>query len=105
MYQKAGNEYKLKPFKYGPKNFCEFTNDEKLFYPEIILYTNFPPIPICDFEPKVYTIDKYIPNLKNVPPVFESGDYALEVKIFQKGTFVNGYTLYGSILNIGGQFG
>lgn len=90
------------PYKLGPKELCIFFEEETFFYPGIHAVTNFPPFPQCDFKAGVtYTIDNYIPNLDTLPPVFESGDYALEVKVFQGDTYVNGYRLYGSILNFG----
>lgn len=105
-YKKSGNEYKLLPYKLGPKKLCDFTKDEKMFYPDIIKYTNFPPIPSCDFKPGTYTVDNYLPDMSAVPPVIDSGDYSLEVKVFQDGTdeenFVNGYRLYASVLHFGG---
>lgn len=105
VYKKTGNEYKLMPFSYGPKSFCVFTAEEKIFYPDIIKFTNFPPIPSCDFPVGVYTVTNYVPNIDKLPPIFESGDYAMEVKLFIKGTYINGYTLYASILNFADRFG
>lgn len=64
----------MMPYKYGPKSLCVLTEEEELFYPYLIKYTNFPPRPRCDFKSgSVYTIDNYIPDISNLPPIFESG--------------------------------
>lgn len=73
-FKKAGNDYKLMPFKYGPKSVCVVTEEEAYFYPDYVKHTNFPPRPRCDFKSgTIYTIDNYVPNIKNLPPIFESG--------------------------------
>ena len=41
-YKKAGNDFKLMPYKLGPKAFCDLIKNEKMIYPEVLPVTNFP---------------------------------------------------------------
>lgn len=93
------------PFKYGPKTACSLTHEGKVFYPEFHTYTNFPPIPSCEFKKGIaYTINNYIPDLSKVPPVFESGDYAMEAQGFKNDEFINGFRVYASVLYFSGCY-
>lgn len=41
----------------GPKRICQFVKEEKLFYPNFITRTNFPPPPSCAIKVGVYYIN------------------------------------------------
>ena len=47
LYKKQGNEYKKTPYKIGPKKFCDFLRDEKMFYPDIQASSDFPSVETC----------------------------------------------------------
>lgn len=75
-YKKTGNDYKMMPFKYGPKSVCAFTAEEENFYPDVVAVSNFPPIPSCDFKKDIaYNIINYVPDISKLPKIFESGKF------------------------------
>ena len=80
-YKKAGNDYKLLPFKIGPKNFCEHVRSEKLLYPELKAVSDFPDIETCPWPPKTYHIYGYHPDLSKIPPFLQDGDYMIELQL------------------------
>jgi len=43
LYQKAGNDYKLMPYKIQSKPFCDAARGSFLFMPDIIKVSNMPP--------------------------------------------------------------
>jgi len=89
------------PYKYGPHDYCTFVNSEKIFYPEILKFTeNFPPLGSCIFKEGKYYFRDYAPDLSNLPPVFESGDYQLECSFSLGEELVNGYKVYADVLNM-----
>lgn len=85
-YKKSGNDYKLLPYKFGPKPLCTFTKEEKYFYLEFVSFTNFPPVPSCKFRKGVYKINNYIPDIKKLPPFFESENW---INFFPLRTFLH----------------
>ncbi|KAG5684484.1 hypothetical protein PVAND_013716 [Polypedilum vanderplanki] len=100
LYKKSGNEYKLLPYKFGPKNLCSFVVEEELFYPAFLETTkNFPPLGTCDFKKGKYEFENYMPDLSKVPPVFESGDYMVECQALKNKELINGYKIYGQVFN------
>jgi hypothetical protein len=106
MYKKAGNEYKLTPYKMGPTNICKMIKEEELFYAKFHDHTNFPPLKTCDFKKEVkYYVKNYLPDLSKVPPVFESGDYMVECKILRGEELIQGTITYSQIYNIASAAG
>jgi hypothetical protein len=100
MYKKAGNEYRLTPYKVGPNNFCKSMADSELIYPDLHAHTNFLPIKSCDFKNGYsYFIKNYLPDLSKVPPVMSSGDYMAECNISRADTFIQGFRAYIQIYN------
>ncbi|CAO1414366.1 unnamed protein product [Diamesa tonsa] len=99
LYKKQGNAYKKTPYKVGPKKFCDFLSDEKMFYPDILAASDFPSIETCPWTSKVYTIFGYNIQLNMVPPIFSTSDYMIEVFSELQGKFQNGYRVYGTITN------
>lgn len=102
MFKKGGNEYKLTPYKYGPNNICDAVKKDELFFPSIhASSTNFPPLGTCDFtKGTIYEIINFLPNLDKVPPVFQSGDYMVECKIFKGDEIIQGLKVYAQLYNI-----
>lgn len=100
VYKKAGNDYKRMPYKYGPHNLCIAIEQEEFFYKELSEYTNFPEFPNCEFSPGIYHINDYLPDVSKLPPIFESGDYKLEVRIEQGEELINGFEIEVEIINI-----
>ena len=102
LYKKAGNDYKLTPYKSGPDNICKLIKEDELFYPALHAHTtNYPPIGTCDFTKGItYELVNYLPELSNVPPVFQSGDYMIECKMTKAGEFIQGYKVYLQVHNI-----
>lgn len=98
-YRKAGNDYKLMPYKVGPMDFCKFLESEKMFYPEIKAVSDFPDIENCPWPPNTYHINGYHPDLSKVPPIADSGDYMIECQIKRGDEIINGMKVFGSVLN------
>lgn len=95
-----GNQYKLLPYKVGPSTICEVLKDEKIFYPDILAHSeNFPPAGSCDFKKGTYYIKNWHPNLSNVPPVFETGDYMVDCSVSLNEQVFQVIRLYGQILH------
>lgn len=42
LYKSAGNDYKLMPYKIGPKPFCDLIKEDTMLYPEIKAASDFP---------------------------------------------------------------
>lgn len=84
-YNKAGNDYKLMPYKFGPQKFCDFVSTEKTLYPEVKAVSDFPDYETCPWPAGVYHINGFQPDFSKIPPVIGSGDYMLECTV---GTFV-----------------
>ena len=102
MYKKAGNEYKLTPYKKSSENVCKMIKDDELFYPAFHAHTeNFPPLGSCDFTKGiVYNVKNYLPDLSKVPPVFQSGDYMVECNGYRGEEFIQGFKIYAQVYNI-----
>ncbi|KAL7026591.1 hypothetical protein ACKWTF_005092 [Chironomus riparius] len=101
LFKKAGNDYKLTPYKMGPANICKLIKDDDFFYAGFHKHTDFPPLKTCDFKKGVkYNIKNYLPDMSKVPPVFESGDYMVECKISKGGEFIQGTVTYSQMYNI-----
>lgn len=98
-YKKAGNEYKRMAYKFGPKSFCEFFRNEKMFYPDFQSATDLPELGTCPFPARKYHINGWQPNLSMVPPVFESGDYMAECQLIQDEEVVQGIKGFATVLN------
>lgn len=99
-YKKAGNDYKLLPYKVGPQNFCEFIESEKLLYPEVLDVSDFPPLGTCPWPKGELKIHGYEPDLSKIPPVIDTGDYMVECKLLSDGEMVQGMKIFGSVLNM-----
>ena len=100
-YKKAGNEYRLTPYKHHRTNVCKGLREDQFFYPAFHASTNFPPLGTCDFKNGfTYFIKNYLPDLSKVPPVFQSGDYMLECKLYRGEEFIQGFQTYSQIYNI-----
>lgn len=98
MYKKAGNDYKLTPFKLGPMNFCEFIKGEEMLYPDIEAVSDFPDVNTCPWPAATYHIFGYQPDLSKIPPVIENGDYMVECQLLQGEEILQGFKIFGSIL-------
>lgn len=99
-YKKAGNDYKLLPYKVGPTKFCDLLESEKMFYPEIQLVSDFPDLENCPWPAKTYHINGYQPDLSKIPPVADTGDYMVECQFKRGDNIVNGMKVYASVLNM-----
>jgi hypothetical protein len=99
VYNKAGNDYKLMPYKVGPKNFCEFVDTEATVYPGIKKVSDFPETGTCPWPAGTYHINGYKADFSKLPPVLDSGDYMIECKFQTGGKDINGIKAYVSILN------
>ncbi|KAL7026592.1 hypothetical protein ACKWTF_005093 [Chironomus riparius] len=101
FYKKAGNEYRLTPFKVARTNLCKGMAEDEYFYPAFHTFTNFPPVKTCAFKNGfTYFIKNYLPDLSKIPPVIGSGDYMLECKIFKGEEFIQGFKTYAQVYNI-----
>lgn len=99
-YKKAGNDYKLMPFKIGPTKFCDFIQSEKMLYPELLLVSDFPPLDTCPWPAGTYTINGYHPDLSKIPPFIESNDYMVKCLVKDGETVLNGMQIYGTVLSV-----
>jgi len=101
MFKKAGNDYKLLPYKVGPGKFCETLKTETMLYPKIVEVSDFPKPGVCPWPAKTYQmINGYEPDLSTIPKILETGDYMVEIRIEKKGELFNGYRVYASIINM-----
>ena len=98
MYKKAGNDYKLFPFKIGPTNFCEFVKSEKMFYPELKAVSDFPDIETCPWPARNYHIYGFQTDLSKVPPIIENGDYMVECQLRIGDEILQGFKIFASVL-------
>lgn len=98
LFKKAGNDYKLLPYKTGPNNFCEYLNGEKLLYPEIQASSDLPEN--CPWPAATYHIFGYQPDFSKMPPVFNTGDYMLECQIRKDEKMLNGIKVFGNVLSL-----
>ena len=99
-YKKAGNDYKLLPYKVGPTNFCKFLDDEKMFYPDLQTVTDLPDIGVCPWPVKTYHIFGFQPDLSKIPPVVEQGDYMVECQFNEGEKMLNGIKVFGSLVMV-----
>lgn len=58
LYKKQGNTYKKSPYKMGPKKFCDFLREDKMFYPSLHHASDFPSIQTCPW-PSVTILLQY----------------------------------------------
>lgn len=98
MYKKAGNDYKLSPFKLGPKNFCSFVKEEEMLYPDLKAVSDFPDVNTCPWPAKTYHIFGYQADLSKIPPVVDNGDYMLQCVLKYKEEVLQGFKIFGTIL-------
>jgi hypothetical protein len=42
LYAKQGGEYRLLPYKLQPKKLCDFFNEDTIFFPELVKYSDVP---------------------------------------------------------------
>lgn len=95
-----GNQYKLLPYKVGPSSVCGLLKDEKIFYPDIVAHSeNLPSPGSCDFKKETYVIKNWLPDLSNVPPVFESGDYMVDCTALRNEESFQVIKVYGQVYN------
>ncbi|CAO1407950.1 unnamed protein product [Diamesa serratosioi] len=99
LFKKQGNEYKKTPYKIGPKKFCDFLRDEKMFYPDIRAVSDFPSPETCPWPSNIYHLFGYSAQLSKVPPIFSTGDYMVLVYLEKEGKLQNGYRIYGTLSN------
>lgn len=99
-YKKAGNDYKLLPYKVGPKNFCEFLEAEKMFYPEFQAATDLPGVGVCPWPAGKYTIFGFQPDLSKIPPVVDTGDYMVECQFKKDEDLLNAIKIFGTVMNM-----
>lgn len=99
-FKKAGNDYKLLPYKVGPKNFCEFLDGEKMLYPEFQAMTDLPELGACPWPAATYHIFGFQPDLSKVPPVLDTGDYMVECQIKCGDKLLNAIQIFASVMNM-----
>lgn len=118
---KQGGQYRKLPYKLPPKGFCSFINEDIYIYPELSKASDIPwplscPLPIVNVHfsktlksfdwkfkssQKNYTIDGYIPSIKNLPVKYlMSGDYMIENFITKDGAALNSFKMFGSLINL-----
>lgn len=100
-YKKAGNDYKLLPYKIGPKKFCDFIEEEKMLYPEFQATTDLPPLGVCPWPPATYHLYGFHPDLSKIPPFLESSDYMVECQFKEGEEVKNAVKVYASLINMG----
>lgn len=100
LFMKAGNDYKMMPYKFGPLPFCDFIKKEKYVYPDLVKSSTLPPGDNCDWKIGTYAINDYYPDIKNFPPVLQSGDYMVTISIMKNGELMNGFKVMGSLNHI-----
>lgn len=88
---------------------CEFIKNDPSFYPDIRKQGNFPPSEVCPWPPGKYYLNGYYPNMTNLPPLFESGDYMIEAKLYEDTEYKDmkqGMRIYANIQNkVAGRIG
>lgn len=116
IYKRIGGEYQQTPYKFPIRKFCDLVNTS-LNYEDMRKVSNIPAIDVCPW-PKVFVYTKnsiailknafchfkgtyeiygYSFNFDRMPPYFE-GDYMLDSRFYKHGEFLNGYILYGTVI-------
>ena len=96
FYKKAGNDYKLLPYKSG-SNFCEQAKNEKIFYPELRAVSDLPGVETCPWPAGTYHIYGYHPDLSKFPPILKDADYMLEMQLRKGEEVLQGIKLFATI--------
>ncbi|CAO1364467.1 unnamed protein product [Diamesa tonsa] len=67
-YKKGGNEFKKLPYKFGPLPFCQYVDEEKLFFEAIRAASDLPPKGTCPWPKCVtYSFKKSGNEFKKLP--------------------------------------
>jgi Protein of unknown function (DUF1091) len=98
-FKKAGNEYKKTAFHLGPEKFCKYINKLSIFYDDVLEVSDFPQKGVCPWPKKKYNVSGFTLPLEKIPKYAE-GDCMAEMRILQDDELINGYRLYGTIINV-----
>ncbi|CAO1407889.1 unnamed protein product [Diamesa hyperborea] len=98
-YQKQGNEYRKMPYGVQATKYCDFFNNDKFFYDDLLKVSDLPAKRVCPWPQGTYTIRGSVITFQNVPKFF-NGDYMAEGIIRKGDDVVNGYQMYISVVNI-----
>ncbi|CAO1318780.1 unnamed protein product [Diamesa serratosioi] len=63
VFQRKGNEIKKMPLYTRTKKFCNFFREEKLVYPDLRNYTDFPSITTCPWPKQIYHFYSYLVSI------------------------------------------
>ncbi|CAO1407379.1 unnamed protein product [Diamesa hyperborea] len=103
LYKKVGMDYQKTIYKLGPKDFCKYYNEDRIFYPDMLLVSDLPKQGTCPWPAKTYNLRGYIVNLSRIPPTF-NGHYMVESTIQKDGEILAGYRVYGSVHSLVGEY-
>lgn len=98
LFKKAGNDYKKTPFHIGPDKFCDYLKNSVL-YEDILKVSDLPPIGVCPWPKKKYTMQGFLIPLEKVPELAE-GDFMTELRVVRNNELINGYQLFITIIRI-----
>lgn len=93
LYKRQGYEYRKTAFALN-KRYCEIIETEKLFTPQLIQYIDFPVPYKCPIKAKTYNVNRFYPNITDIPPVMENGDYMVSMKFAENGKILQGIEIY-----------
>jgi Protein of unknown function (DUF1091) len=99
LYKKAGNDYKLTPFKIGPAKFCDYIQNHAVFYDQLLKDSDVPQKKDCPWKAKTYHIYGFRLPMEKIPRTFV-GDYLFEIRLTQDDELKQGYQVYVSIIVI-----
>lgn len=102
-YKKSGNEYRLMPYKIGPKKFCNTLKDEQMIYPELLKVSDLPSQDTCPIMPGKYNIHGYQPDVSKIPVPLKNSDYMIECQLRNAaGDILQGIKLYATVIIVPG---
>ena len=98
-YLKQGNEYRKMPYGVKATKYCDFFNNDKFFYDDLLKVSDLPAKGVCPWPRGKYTIRGSVITFETVPPFF-NGDYMAEGIIRKGDVVVNGYQMFISVLKV-----
>ena len=98
-YQKQGNQYRKMAFNVPQTKYCDFFDNDKFFYDDLLAVSDLPAKGVCPWPKGKYTIRGSVLSFGEIPPYF-NGDFMVEGIIKKDDVVVNGYQMFISIVNI-----
>ncbi|CAO1398162.1 unnamed protein product [Diamesa serratosioi] len=96
IYKRSGRTYQQTPFKFPSEKFCDRMKTSPN-YEDLRKVSNIPASDVCPWPKGTYEVYGYNLNIDRLPPYFV-GHYMFETRFYKDGDFLNGYRLYGTII-------